>query len=141
VANHHRFQKGFEVLKKSGIRITPQRLAILEYMATSESHPTVGEIYKDLQGVLPSLTTATIYSNLKCFKKYNLINELSFGEVCSRFEWTTSFHYHIRCEFCGKIVDFYYPKLMEVEEFANIRTGFNVSHHFFEVKGICPKCQ
>lgn len=141
MSNHHRFQKGFEILKKSGIRMTPQRLAILEYMATSESHPTVDEIHKDLQGLLHSLTTATIYSNLKCFKKYNLINELSFGEVASRFEWTTSFHYHVKCKFCGKIVDFYYPKLVEVEEFVNIKTGFKVNQHFFELKGICPECQ
>lgn len=139
--NQHRFQKGLEVLKKNGIRMTPQRLALLEYMATCESHPTVDEIFKDLQRLLPSLTTATIYSNLKCFKKYDLINELSFEEDASRFEWATSFHYHVKCKHCRKIVDFYYPKLTEVEEFANIKTGFNVTHHFFELKGICPQCQ
>ena len=136
----HRIQKGFEVLKKNRIRMTTQRLAILEYMATSESHPTVDEIYKDLQGLLPGLTIATIYSNLKCFKKYNLINELSFGEACSRFEWATAFHYHVRCKLCGKIVDFYYPKLTQVEEFVNYKTGYNVTHHLFELKGICPEC-
>ncbi|MED3563377.1 Fur family transcriptional regulator [Bacillus xiapuensis] len=139
--NHQRFQKGFEVLKQSGIRKTPQRLAILEYMATSESHPTVDEIYKDLLGEIPSLTTATIYSNLKCFKNLKLINELSFGEVASRYEWATSFHYHVRCKLCGKIVDFHYPKLMEVEEFARIKTGFKVNKHLFELKGVCRECQ
>lgn len=139
--NHQRFQQGFEVLKKNGMKMTPQRLALLQYMATSESHPTVDEIYKDLQRSLPSLTTATIYSNLKCFKKYDLIYELSFGEVASRFEWATSFHYHVKCDVCGKISDFYYPKLVEVEEFAKTKTGFNIAHHLFELNGICPKCK
>lgn len=141
MVNHQRFQQGFEVLKKNGVRITPQRLAILEYMATSNSHPTVDEICKDLKKFLPSLTTATIYSNLKCFKKYNLINELSFGELASRYEWTTSFHYHVRCVFCGNLADLYYPKLTQVEEVAKIKFGFDVTHHFFELQGTCPKCK
>ncbi|MFD0825018.1 Fur family transcriptional regulator [Neobacillus sp. M.A.Huq-85] len=138
--NHPRVQQGFEVLKNNGLKLTPQRIAIMEYMATSNSHPTVDEICKDLKGFLPSLTPATIYSNLKSFKKYNLINELSFGEFASRFEWATSFHYHVRCKLCGNLADFYYPKLIQVEEFAKINLQFNVTHHFFELQGICPKC-
>ncbi|OIK05959.1 hypothetical protein BIV60_27530 [Bacillus sp. MUM 116] len=47
--NHPRFQQGFEVLKENGLKLTIQRLAILEYMATSNSHPTVDEICKDLK--------------------------------------------------------------------------------------------
>ena len=35
-------------LKESGVRITPQRHAILEYLITSHSHPTADEIYKAL---------------------------------------------------------------------------------------------
>lgn len=136
-----RFKQGFDILQKKGVRMTPQRLAILDYISSSESHPTVDKICKDLQSLLPSLTIATIYNNLKCFKKYGLINELYFGEAASRYEWVTSFHYHVICNSCGKITDFYYPKLMEVEEFAQSITGFKVTHHFFEIKGICSECK
>ncbi|MED1472381.1 Fur family transcriptional regulator [Bacillus salipaludis] len=139
--NHQRFQQGFEALKKNGLRMTPQRLALLEYMAFTELHPTVDDICKDLKNSLPSLTPATIYSNLKCFKKYNLINELSFGEFASRYEWATPFHYHVRCKLCGNLVDLNYPKLTQVEEFAQIQSGFDVTHHFFELQGTCPNCQ
>lgn len=139
--DHHLFQHGIRVIKENGIRMTPQRLAILQYMATTEAHPTVDEIYKDLQKLFPSITTATIYNNLKCFKKYDLINELSFGEAASRFEWATSFHYHIKCTACGKIANFYYPKLMEIEELASEKSGYKVNHHFFELSGICPDCK
>ena len=139
--NQQRFKQGFDILQNNGVRMTPQRLAILEYIASSESHPTVDKICKDLQSSLPGLTIATIYNNLKCFKQYGLINELYFGEAASHYEWVTSFHYHVICNSCGKITDFYYPKLLEVEDFAQSKTGFNVNRHFFEIKGICSECQ
>ena len=39
-----------ETLKDSGVRITPQRHAILEYLISSMTHPTADEIYKALEG-------------------------------------------------------------------------------------------
>jgi Fur family peroxide stress response transcriptional regulator len=138
--NQHRFDEGVTVLKSNGIRMTPQRAAILEYLANSESHPTADDIFKALTSQLPSMTNATIYNNLKCFKKYGIINELTFGQFSSRYEWKTSFHYHVVCKSCSKICDFNYPKLKDVEQYAEKRLDFNVTRHLFEIYGICSNC-
>ena len=44
-------------------------------------------------------------------------------------------HYHIICEKCGKIVDFHYPQLDEVEQLAQHVTDFDVTHHRMEIYG------
>ena len=44
-------------------------------------------------------------------------------------------HYHVICEQCGKIVDFHYPGLDEVEHLASHVTGFKVSNHRIEIYG------
>ncbi|WKB36558.1 peroxide-responsive transcriptional repressor PerR [Terrilactibacillus sp. S3-3] len=135
-------QKAIDTLKDSGVRITPQRHAILEYLVISGSHPTADDIYKALEHRFPNMSVATVYNNLRVFKKAGLVQELTYGDSSSRFDFATTQHYHIICSNCGKIVDFYYPGLDEVEALAEQVTGFSVDHHRMSVVyGVCPECQ
>lgn len=133
--------KAIEKLKKSGVRITPQRHAVLEYLLTSMTHPTADEIYRALEEKFPNMSVATVYNNLRVLKETDLVQELTYGDNSSRFDCNMEDHYHIKCTSCGKIVDFDYPILDEVESLAEQVTGFNVSHHRMELYGICEKCQ
>ncbi|MFT8319093.1 MAG: peroxide-responsive transcriptional repressor PerR [Sporolactobacillus sp.] len=136
-----KIDKAIEVLKDSGVRITPQRHAILEYLIMSDSHPTADEIYKALEHQFPNMSVATVYNNLRVFKKTGMVKELTYGDSSSRFDFSTKQHYHIICNECGKIVDFFYPGLDEVEDLAAQVTGFSVTSHRLEVYGLCPECQ
>lgn len=129
-----------DTLKKNGVRITPQRHAILEYLIISKSHPTADEIYKSLASNFPNMSVATVYNNLRVFLGVGLIKELTYGDASSRFDFVTHDHYHIICNDCGKIVDFHYPGLEEVEHLASHITGFQVDSHRLEVYGTCPTC-
>ncbi|GKV65092.1 MULTISPECIES: peroxide-responsive transcriptional repressor PerR [Sporosarcina] len=127
-------------LKESGVRITPQRHAILEYLITSHTHPTADEIYKALEADFPNMSVATVYNNLRVFQNSGLVKELTYGDASSRFDFVTHDHYHIICDDCGKIVDFHHPGLEEVERLAAHVTGFKVNSHRLEVYGTCPEC-
>lgn len=136
--NH--LKDALDMLKKSSVRITPQRHAILEYLIDSMSHPTADEIYKALEGKFPNMSVATVYNNLRVFREVGLVKELTYGDSSSRFDFTTSDHYHVICENCGTIVDFHYPGLDEVEQLASHVTGYKVFQHRMEVYGECPSC-
>lgn len=137
---HNKLKEALESLKKTGVRITPQRHAILEYIINTMSHPTVDEIYKALEGKFPNMSVATVYNNLRVFRQVGLVRELTYGDASSRFDFVTNNHYHVICTNCGKIVDFHYPGLDEVEHLASHVTGFKISHHRMEVYGLCPDC-
>ncbi len=136
-----RLREAVEKLKTTGVRMTPQRHAILEYLLSSMSHPTADEIYKALEKDFPNMSVATIYNNLRLFKEAGLVRELTYGDASSRFDANMSDHYHIICRRCGKITDFKYPPLVEVEEEAAKKTGFRVDSHRMEVYGLCTDCQ
>ena len=129
-----------DTLKSTGVRITPQRLAILEYMISSMSHPTADDIYRALEPNFPNMSVATVYNNLRVFREAGLVKELPFGDSSSRFDFVTNDHYHIICQDCGTIVDFHYPALDEVEHVASHVTGFQVNSHRMEIYGKCPSC-
>lgn len=139
--SENRLEDAMGILKGSGVRITPQRHAILEYLVCAMAHPTADEIYKALEGKFPNMSVATVYNNLRVFREVGLVKELTYGDSSSRFDCDMSDHYHVICDTCGKIVDFHYPGLDEVENLVKHVTGFEVSHHRMEVYGKCPDCK
>lgn len=66
----HELEESIAALRRAGVRITPQRQAIIRYLIASHSHPTADEIYQALSPDFPNISVATIYNNLRVFKKY-----------------------------------------------------------------------
>ena len=64
-----KLKDALDTLKNNGVRITPQRHAILEYLISSKSHPTADEIYKSLASNFPNMSVATVYNNLRVFQE------------------------------------------------------------------------
>ena len=139
--HEEQLQDAIKTLRETGVRITPQRQAVLQYLIEHHTHPTADEIYKALASQFSNMSVATVYNNLKVFKETGLIKELTYGDAASRFDFDNSNHYHIICSECGKISDFHYPRLDEVENIAEHITSYAVTHHRMEIYGICPECQ
>ncbi|BAU29626.1 Fur family peroxide stress response transcriptional regulator [Aneurinibacillus soli] len=133
-------QQALFYLKKNGVRITPQRCAILSYLLEHMNHPTVEEIYEALKYKLPTISVATIYNNLRLFKEINLVCELTYGDHANRFDANMKEHYHAVCTKCGSLADFSYPSIEKVEKQARDSTGFVIVDHRIEFYGICPRC-
>ncbi len=138
---NNRLTEAVETLKAIGVRMTPQRHAILSYLLSSMNHPTADEIYKALEDSFPNMSVATVYNNLRVFKEAGLVRELTYGDASSRFDANMDEHYHVICRKCGKITDFEYPSLVSVEQEAARATGYRVNSHRMEIYGICPVCQ
>lgn len=133
-------EKITEILKRENIRITPQRQEMIAILKSSKEHFTAEDIYQKLIKQFPSVSIATVYNNLKLFVSLGFVNELQFGEGLSKFEWIDKDHYHIICSSCGKIEDFYYPQLKEVESFAQDLSKFKINNHHLLFYGLCQEC-
>lgn len=89
-------QDALSTLRESGVRITPQRHAILEFLISSDSHPTADEIYKALEIEFPNMSVATVYNNLRVFRNAGLVKELTYGFIKPvRFCFTRSLSRHL----------------------------------------------
>lgn len=135
-----RVEHAVDQLKSGGVRMTPQRYAILRYLLESCAHPTADDIFRALAPEYPSLSVATVYNNLKLFVDAGLVRELTYGDDSSRFDADLSDHYHVICTSCGTMVDFEHSPLKQVEEAAGSATGFRVHGHRMELYGLCPSC-
>ena len=143
-----------EKLKNYNLKVTPQRLAIYNYLLENKNHPNAETIYNDikkpseisfrrLKKQYPTMSLATVYKTLLSLKKVSLINELNIGEDSFRYDIVTNFHYHIICSKCNKIVD-YYPEANEITKLkTKIQedTEFSLTNEQIYFYGVCKDCK
>jgi Fur family peroxide stress response transcriptional regulator len=122
-------------------RDTRQREAILDILRHANSHPTADMIYEEVRKVIPSISKGTDYRNLNILKNMGEISELNLSGTVSRFEGKKNNHYHFTCEKCGRVFDLDEPVNGELDKQVAEKTGFKVSCHQLEFRGLCKDCQ
>ncbi len=122
-------------------RETRQREAILNILRQADSHPTADWIYDEVRKVIPNISKGTVYRNLKVLQEMGEISELSLNGTVSRYEGRQINHYHFRCERCGRVFDLDEPVNYKLDKRVAERTGFRVSYHQLEFRGLCRDCQ
>ncbi|MFZ3131574.1 MAG: transcriptional repressor [Desulfosporosinus sp.] len=127
-------------LKDKGVRFTPQRQAILEFLLETESHPTADEIYHHVKVIFPGVSLGTIYNTLNMLKEHGYLLELSYGDMSSRFDGNPKNHYHIVCSKCGMVTDYHCP-LIDMDQEIMEKSGFLIIGHRMEFYGVCPECR
>ena len=122
-------------------RHTLQREAILDILRHTDSHPTADIIYEEVKKVIPHISKGTVYRNLNILREMGEISELNLSGTVSRFEGNPDNHYHFRCEKCGRVFDLEEPVNGELDKQVTEKTGFKVSYHQLEFRGLCKDCQ
>ena len=122
-------------------RQTKQREAILRLLRSARSHYTADQIYDEVRKEVPNISKGTVYRNLKVLQQMGLVSGLSLNGSLSRFEAKRENHYHFRCERCGEVFDLDEPVNHELNQRMAKRTGFKVTHHQTEFRGLCRDCQ
>ena len=92
-------------LQEAGFKPSLQRIAILEYLRTHFTHPTVDEIYEALSPSMSTLSKTTIYNTLRSFSQSGLALSLRLDEKTVHYDGDTAPHAHFICKDCGKIID------------------------------------
>ena len=88
-------------LRGAGLKLTPQRLAIVDAFADDESHPTAQEIFERLRVTMPTMSFATVYSTLDTLASAGLCSVRSLSPGASRFDPHVAPHHHAVCDRCG----------------------------------------
>lgn len=129
-----------DVLRQSGLRSTPQRLAIVREVF-SRSHPTVAEVYESVRRQFPTIGLATVYNTLRTMTERGLVSELPFSSAM-RFDANMTPHANLVCRNCGRIedVDFVPEHLDTMLRHMAQAVGFEPEGQRFDVYGLCRSC-
>ncbi len=131
-----------QIIRKMNLKVTPQRILILQTLHEGRVHITAQELYEKVQKINSDVGFATVYRFLKGMAESRVVTELRMGSMPTRYELTPKKHHdHMTCTACGKIVEFQNKNIEDHQEKVAKQYGFKLTHHVLELYGICTSCQ
>lgn len=141
-------EKFKEMLKEKGLKVTNQRLVVLQVLAEhNDRHMTAEDIYDLVRIDYPEIGIATVYRTVQLLLDMQLVDRIELNDGCVRYEVGHQFsgdskhyHHHLICKSCGKIIPFDDDLLEELEKHIEETLGFHVLDHELKVYGKCKEC-
>lgn len=136
-----------QMLREKGLKVTSQRLLVLEIMAAHPGeHLTAEELYELAREQYPEIGLATIYRTVQVLVDLHVIGKVSFDDGYARYELEAAgedcrhHHHHAICQSCGRVLSFEDDLLDNLEQALFAATGFAVTDHEVKLYGICRDC-
>ena len=98
-------------LKSSHLKVTPQRMAVLEAVHALQDHPTAEKIKDYVVKYHPNVAVGTIYKILETFVDKGLISKVKTENGVMRYDAVLEKHHHLYCEKTDHIEDFFDERL------------------------------
>lgn len=98
-------------LKDSNLKVTPQRIAVLEALNILKNHPTADKIKEYVVKNHPNIAVGTIYKTLETFVEKGLVKKVKTEKDVMRYDAILENHHHLYCEDTERIEDFFDDEL------------------------------
>lgn len=98
------------------LKVTPQRIAILEAIFKLNNHPTAENIIDYIRKNHPNIATATVYKVLDALVANKLIKKVKTERDVMRYDAVMESHHHLYCSESDRIEDFVDTELNEMIE-------------------------
>ena len=130
-------------LSEKGLKVTPQRLAILDAIYKLGNHPTADNIIEYIRQSNPNIASGTVYKVLDTLIENKLVKKVTTDRDLMRYDGIMENHHHLYCSECDLIEDYMDEELDEVlkEYFKKKKfTGFKLEDIVVQIRGTFDKC-
>ena len=130
-------------LSERGIKITPQRIAILEAVYKSNNHPSAEDIIEYIKDSNPNIAKGTVYKVLETLVLNDLIRKVKTDKDIMRYDGIVENHHHLYCSKCDLIEDYKDAELDNIlKDYFKDRSieGFRIEEIILQVRGTFDKC-
>ncbi len=105
-----------QLLSEKGLKVTPQRMVIADYLIHEETHPTADEVYEAVKDRLPACSRATIYNTLNTLVEAGVVCAISTEPGKTRYDANMHPHHHFIDTDTGVIHDIPWEKVSQLCE-------------------------
>jgi Fur family peroxide stress response transcriptional regulator len=125
--------------RKLGFKLTPQRLAILEYLEGNKEHPSAEDIFQAVSKKYPTMSFATVYNTLEALRQRGRVRELTTDPGKKRFDPNMEPHNHLVCVRCRRTFDVH--REFDLRLSSTEQRGFQILGSHVEFYGLCSQCK
>ena len=105
MSNQPQIREIDQALAAAGLRRTPQRVAVLDYLLRHPDHATVDELWPALGKRDVQVSRATVYNTLHSLVEAGLVREFKLDASAARYDAFLHPHHHFVCDTCGVVED------------------------------------
>jgi Fur family peroxide stress response transcriptional regulator len=127
-------------LREEGLKVTPQRIAILQYLDDNHAHPSVEDIHREVAKAFPTISLATVYNTLDTLEQIQEVQSVTIDPSRKHYDPETRPHHHAICTECRTIKDVFadYARALTIPK--ELRNEFQVDETAVCFRGVCSSC-
>ena len=130
-----------ELLRSHGMRMTPQRRAIVAEIMSASGHISPPALAERVRKRVPGVDQSTIYRTLGMLEEVGVLSHAHLESGAEYYRASESRHVHLVCSGCGA------DDSLTVKEADRLRVliakhhGFEPDLTHFAISGLCSRCQ
>ena len=130
-------------LKRRGLKLTSERRDLFDEIFKKHQHFEADELLIRMKTRGRKISRATIYRTLELLSAAGVVGKVRVGEEGYRYErlHAGEHHDHLICIGCGRIIEFYEPKIESLQDTVCDRVGFRAVTHSHQIRGYCRECR
>jgi Fur family ferric uptake transcriptional regulator len=127
-------------LRRHGLQVTPQRLAVLRAVS-DQPHSTTDDVYNVVRAEIGAISRQAVYDALAALSDKGLLRRIQPAGSPARYEDRVGDnHHHLICRTCNRMVDVDCavgdaPCLTAAED-----SGYQIDEAEVVYWGLCPEC-
>ncbi len=103
-----------KILAENNLKVTPQRIAVLEVILGLENHPSADDIVDYIRLNFPHVPIGTVYKILDAFVQKGIIQRVKTDNDIMRYDAVLQKHHHLYSAESERIEDFYDDELNKI---------------------------
>jgi Fur family transcriptional regulator, ferric uptake regulator len=136
----HGYGDVMDLLRARGLRMTPQRRAIVSEVMRAQGHISPTAIARIVQGEMPGVNASTVYRTLSLLEEVGVLqhSHLETGAEYHRAEEAE--HVHLTCGNCGRDDALSLKEARALQDLIHHHHGFVADLTHFAITGRCATC-
>jgi Fur family transcriptional regulator, ferric uptake regulator len=130
-----------ELLRSRGLRMTPQRRAIVTEVMAANGHISPTAIAQQVRARVPGVDPSTVYRTLDLLEEVGVLSHTHLESGAEYHRRSESQHVHLTCSNCGSEDSLSLAEAKRLRDLVARHHGFAPDLTHFAISGLCRRCQ
>jgi Fur family ferric uptake transcriptional regulator len=134
------YQDVLDLLRSRGLRMTPQRRAIVSEVMRTHGHIAPAAIARTIEGEMPGVNPSTVYRTLALLEEVGVLQHSHLESGAEYHKADEAHHVHLTCHRCGRDDELSIAEAERLGQLIHRHHGFEADLTHFAITGLCADC-
>jgi Fur family transcriptional regulator, ferric uptake regulator len=130
-----------DLLRSRGLRMTPQRRAIVAEIMASQGHISPSQVARRVRERVPGVNPSTVYRTLDLLEELEVLSHAHLESGPEYHRRAEGQHVHLTCSSCGVTDTLSMRDAASLKRLIGRHRGFEADFTHFAISGLCERCR